>query len=313
MLQKRNLIVTVLVWFVLWGLFQGWYALNAWKSYENHLQQSISNVMTRISLDVSELPLANPRLKKVANKRAIERYLVRFNQYLLDHEYPISLRSLQGIEAEAAAGTTQTRTLSLPRQDLKVEFVVKYPKILEYFSTWPPFVSLLIAILYGARLNQRTEARRIRLADNEEAAISKLVIDLNTRELFLTNDEKHRIELPNKPFCFYVALLDYSSHQPESPLYHNKDLPEEFLNLTNKYFYRLMELGHTRRKRPDFSSNIDKMLSEIRAALDEIFEPNAENRGKYYPKKAQGEGSRSKLHDFSLENLTPEDFELIGR
>jgi hypothetical protein len=75
---------------------------------------------------------------------------------------------------------------------------------------------------------------------------------------------------------------------------------------------RLMELGHTKRKRPDFNANLDKTLSEIRAALDEVFAGYSEEKTRYYPPRAQGEGSRSKQHSYALPVLHHADIQIIG-
>jgi hypothetical protein len=82
--------------------------------------------------------------------------------------------------------------------------------------------------------------------------------------------------------------------------------------LANKSFGRLIELGHTKRKRPDFNANLDKTLSEIRAALDEVFAGYTEEKEIYYPPRAQGEGSRSKQHSYALSEIKLEDIEIIG-
>ena len=73
-----------------------------------------------------------------------------------------------------------------------------------------------------------------------------------------------------------------------------------------------MDLGHTKRKRPDFNANLDKTLSEIRAALDEVFAGYSEEKAKYCPPRAQGEGSRSKQHSYALPRLYAHEIEVIG-
>ena len=89
-------------------------------------------------------------------------------------------------------------------------------------------------------------------------------------------------------------------------------MPTELLALANKSFGRLIELGHTKRKRPDFNANLDKTLSEVRAALDEVFVGYSEEKETYYPPRAQGEGSRSKQHSYALPSIREEDIEIIG-
>ena len=139
----------------------------------------------------------------------------------------------------------------------------------------------------------------------------RIIIDLKDKTLGNgVNDVK--VVLQNKPLCFYTALVRYCMENPSEPLQHHKDVPVELLNLANKVFGRLIELGHTKRKRPDFNANLDKTLSEVRAALDEVFADFTAEKERYYPPRAQGEGSRSKQHSFALTSLSPEDVEIIG-
>ena len=84
------------------------------------------------------------------------------------------------------------------------------------------------------------------------------------------------------------------------------------MTLANKSFGRLIELGHTKRKRPDFNANLDKTLSEIRAALDEVFADFPEEKDTFYPPRAQGEGSRSKQHSYALVSIKEDNIEIIG-
>ena len=78
-------------------------------------------------------------------------------------------------------------------------------------------------------------------------------------------------------------------------------------------FYRLIELGHTIRKRPNFNSSLEKTLSEIRAALDDVFSEHPEQKELYYPPKAYGEGSRSRLHSYGLVNIGKGNIEIKGK
>ena len=118
--------------------------------------------------------------------------------------------------------------------------------------------------------------------------------------------------LQNKPLCFYTALVKYCIDNPNESLPPHKDVPHELMALANKCFGRLIELGHTKRKRPDFNANLDKTLSEIRAALDEVFTGYIDEKETYYPPRAQGEGSRSKQHSFALPSIKEDDIEIIG-
>ena len=105
-------------------------------------------------------------------------------------------------------------------------------------------------------------------------------------------------ELANKPLCFYLALIQYCSDTPNVFLSQHKALPPELLELCERYFRRMNELGHAIRKRPDFNKNLEKTLSEIRASLDQVFIDDQDQKIAFYPKKAIGEGSRSKVHNF---------------
>ena len=119
--------------------------------------------------------------------------------------------------------------------------------------------------------------------------------------------------LANKPLCFYTALIEFCIAHPDILLNQNKELPSELITLANKYFLRLTELGHTIRKRPNFSNSLEKTLSEIRAALDEIFVDDVELKALLFPPKAHGEGSRSKLHHYGLKLQNMELVEIIGK
>ena len=111
-----------------------------------------------------------------------------------------------------------------------------------------------------------------------------------------------------------MALVEFCIENPDVVLNQNKDVPEELLTLANKYFYRLVELGHTVRKRPNFTNSLEKKtLSEIRAALDDVWQDQPEVKDVYYPPKAHGEGSRSRLHHYGLKNITLENIEVIGK
>ncbi|XQF91352.1 hypothetical protein ACOBV8_20375 (plasmid) [Pseudoalteromonas espejiana] len=60
--------------------------------------------------------------------------------------------------------------------------------------------------------------------------------------------------LANKPLCFYLALIEYCKDNSDVVLNQNKYVPDELIELA-QVFYRLIELGHTIRKRPNFNSS----------------------------------------------------------
>ncbi|MCY7294470.1 hypothetical protein [Alteromonas sp. a30] len=270
--------------------------------------------LNRIALDIPELKLADNRFNQAVNTSKVINYINQLNQYLALQGHPIRTLAIQNteIKIDEAIQHRFARSLLFPRQTIIVQFallpsqtnliIYLVPITLACLLTY-----LAIPFLIGdkARLNAKS-------GDLVEEPC-KLILDLTTRTLYINRERDVAVPLANKPFCFYLAMLDFCADEQEASLYHNKALPEEFLALTSKYFSRLMDLGHTKRKRPDFNANIDKMLSEIRNALDEVFQTESEAKLKFYPKKAQGEGSRSKLNNFSLSGLSANDYELIGK
>ena len=131
--------------------------------------------------------------------------------------------------------------------------------------------------------------------------------------MFVNGKEDLKSQLANKPLCFYLAMLEFCKLNPQANLYLNKELPKELIELADKNFHRLAVLGHIVRKRPNFSNSLEKTLSEIRASLDEILTEHPQLKDKVYPPRAHGEGSRSKLHSYGLQNLSDKDYEVRGK
>ncbi len=150
------------------------------------------------------------------------------------------------------------------------------------------------------------------VAESHPSAITPitLTLDLTNKALVLSDKQ---VPLANKPLCFYAALLNYCQQNPEVRLCQHHLLPDALLELADKYFLRLVELGHTVRKRPDFNANLEMMLSEIRAALDELLSEYPHLKPLYYPPKATGEGSRSRMHNFALTHLQPQRWDITGK
>jgi len=270
--------------------------------------------LNRIALDIPELKLADQRFNQAVNTSKVARYIDQLNDYLARNSHPIRVIAIQDthVKANDIAKSQITKNLLFPRQTISIRFAILPMEQNYHLYTLPLILSIILTYLAVPFLvSKPTETVDI-IAEQEDEPC-RLVVDLTTRTLYLNKQTELSVPLANKPFCFYVAMLDFCADEKEAALYHNKSLPEEFLALTSKYFTRLMDLGHTKRKRPDFNANIDKMLSEIRNALDEIFQTESEAKHKFYPKKAQGEGSRSKLNNFALSGLSCDDFELIGK
>ncbi|WP_394190185.1 hypothetical protein [Pseudoalteromonas atlantica] len=286
-------------------------------------QHNIENVITqaekRIALDLPRLDLSNVFLKHSGNSAAIKGYLTRLNK-ALDNEV-VTVEGIGDTKIEAADLSNRpliVRHLTTSDDSVAVTFRINH-------TLWQlsDLISALIlaffamAFGYWAGSIKRSKVGAIKArkqADETDAPEPfKLVIDLNTKTLGSTHDAALNVSLANKPLCFYLALIEFCSEQPDTILNQNKNVPDELIDIANKYFYRLIELGHTIRKRPNFSNSLEKTLSEIRAALDEVLVEYPELKEIYYPPKAHGEGSRSRLHSYGLNQISSECIEVIGK
>jgi hypothetical protein len=277
-----------------------------------HVTESKDKLAKRIALDLPELPLANPVFNQITDTHSVMGYMQALNHHLAQMQHPLRILRIQDVSLQVDNITDVIAVdLQTARQTIDVAFGQVRTGIAFSVVFAPLLFTFFVALLvYGNDKYHR--ARKHQGQPDLQVKSSKLVVNLRERTLYLSECQHTTSSLSNKPLCFYLAMLKYCQDNSEAKLYHNKNLPEDFVQLANKYFYRLLELGHSRRKRPDFDSNVDKMLSEIRAALDEILCHDVALKNKFYPQKAQGEGSRSKLHNFALRNLTEEDYELIG-
>lgn len=276
--------------------------------------QALDELELRISLDAAYLDVGNAALNTPVNNSAVQRYLARLNSALFNDDYPLMVSTLQSVnydgELPTSFNSNETLTLTNSEQAIVVEVAMPTAFSTLSFSPMALLFSLILMPFY-LRTSGRRRRRELIIAQEETAPVPLLIIDLKEKTLGNgVNDVK--VVLQNKPLCFYTALVKYCMDNPDEPLQHHKDVPTELLNLANKVFGRLIELGHTKRKRPDFNANLDKTLSEVRAALDEVFAEFTAEKERYYPPRAQGEGSRSKQHSFALTSLSPEDVEIIG-
>ncbi|XLP06695.1 hypothetical protein ACI7YQ_16410 [Alteromonas marina] len=281
-------------------------------SFQSSIHQALDNVERRISLDSAFLDVGNKTLNTPVNQFAIYRYLDKINNSLKKHDYPVLVKGIQGIETNSEEfvlypNKVSTRLVNA-EQEIELALRSKTPTSALTFS-WGAFLaSLFISPLFSISNKTKKAHRPV-----EEVAppTPKLVINLKDKTISNGIDDKV-VTLQNKPLCFYTALVKYCIEHPGSPLPPHKDVPSELLALANKSFGRLIELGHTKRKRPDFNANLDKTLSEIRAALDEVFSSFSEEKETYYPPRAQGEGSRSKQHSYAIPSIKQEDITIIG-
>lgn len=286
-------------------------------------QHNIENVITqaekRIALDLPRLDLSNVFLKHSGNSAAIKGYLTRLNK-ALDSEV-VTVEGIDDTKIEAADLSNKpliVRHLKTNDDSVAVMFRINHTlwQLSDLISAL--FLALFAMVFgYWAGSIKRSKVGAIKArkqADETDAPEPfKLVIDLNTKTLGSTHDAALNVSLANKPLCFYLALIEFCSEQPDTILNQNKNVPDELIDIANKYFYRLIELGHTIRKRPNFSNSLEKTLSEIRAALDEVLVEYPELKEIYYPPKAHGEGSRSRLHSYGLSQISSECIEVIGK
>jgi hypothetical protein len=284
--------------------------------YQNTLnnERTIAGIETRVALDLSRLKIANAKFRTAADPSSIQDYLQQMNSTLRQINATALVVSLQGINVSDKISVNQIEQIVLksPEQDVSIEVQLLPINWLGSLTLLAPFFAVLVAGLRYFSPSVKKLNHKLPDTISPEPDIQKLIINLKDKSIkFGIHGEA--ILLPNKPFCFYAALVDYCSQTDVPNLRHNNEVPNELLLIANKYFYRLIELGHTKRKRPDFSANLDKTLSEIRSALDETFKHNSEIKELFYPPKAQGEGSRSKTHNYALINKQPELVEFIGK
>lgn len=279
--------------------------------YTTH--QSIDNIERRFSLDHARLDVGNPRLNTPVNEAAVKAYLDKLNNQLETLNYPVRVLRIQGVKTDQAFYDFSVAHPVQLRASEQVLTMVIGEQPLANFTRFSPYVLVLtllvspLIVFAFARKTQKQRSRSSQITTPEP----RLIINLHNKTIGNGVDDVV-VTLQNKPLCFYTALIKYCIAHPDEPLQHHKDIPDELQTLCNRVFSRLIELGHTKRKRPDFNANLDKTLSEVRAALDEVFYAFPENKDTFYPPRAQGEGSRSKQHSYAISHLTEMDVEILG-
>jgi len=280
---------------------------------EFNLERGMHAVENRISLDLAHLSLPNPAMNVAGNPEQVREYLGKLNTVIAKESLPLRVSSLQQVtSADDMPRSAETiRQLAAPEQIISLGFAVEKPSLLSRLSGYPLLLAGLLLFFVRPYLKRKlVSTKSVALV----AAPSQvdLLLDLEHKTIAI-NDSKARVELANKPLCFYLALLTYCKKNPDVRLCPHMQMPQELLQIADKYFFRLVDLGHTVRKRPDFNSNIEKMLSEIRCVLDELFESYPDQKAIYYPPKASGEGSRSKMHNFALCRLQTAEWDVKGK
>lgn len=328
---RKNLNVYQCLFFIFSYLsLQLAFSLGSSLQQQFNLERGILAVENRVSLDLAHLLLPNPELNAAGNVHQVRDYLRKLNDAIAQQALPVMVTSLQNVEAdlEHAYDEEVLRQLSAPEQTVSLRLNLREYSWFAGLSGYPLLLAGMLLVLlrpylkptavgggHGintSNLVQKDPQNLQCLQTQLPTPAINLVLDLSRKELSLTNTDK-RVALANKPLCFYAALLDYCQDHPQVRLCQHQLLPAELVELANKYFLRLVALGHTIRKRPDFNNNLEKNLSEIRAGLDELFTAAPELKALYYPPKARGEGSRSKKHSFALTHLPKESWQITGK
>jgi len=271
----------------------------------------------QVALDLPLLNLSNTFLKHSGDRNVVKSYIKKMNQHLAN-EYLQLVDIAPKNELSVTLKNNQfIRSLIVKNEEVLLILAIKKPDTV--FSTFLIFgFCLLLSTSLGIWLKAIYTKNNVHVDINStELVPSKvpltLVIDLNNKTLSNNYEGEKLTSVANKPLCFYLALVEFCKEHSDVTLNQNKDIPNELTELANKYFYRLIELGHTIRKRPNFNSSLEKTLSEIRAALDDVFSEHPEQKELYYPPKAYGEGSRSRLHSYGLVNIGKGNIEIKGK
>ncbi|KPV96428.1 hypothetical protein AN214_01523 [Pseudoalteromonas sp. P1-9] len=306
--KNKQILLCILVFLVFQLVYGVAKRINLGDS-EYQLTQLIEN---RIAKDLNRLPLPDPNKSSAGNDLAVANYITALNEKLMHHPLLPKVLAIQSNNYDVGSNRkVVTHQFGTPTQVVRFAFSLKKLGLFDYFS----WLALIASIGFYFLVNYRYDLKLTKnnlVVESIDEERARLVIDLEQK--LLINSRTHTsVPLANKPLCFYTALIEYCIAQPDVLLNQNKELPDELVSLANKYFYRLTELGHTIRKRPNFSNSLEKTLSEIRAALDEILLDDIELKDMLYPPKAHGEGSRSKLHHYGLRNVDTDQIEIIGK
>ena len=313
-----NRVILPVCFFVLFIVFSLVFYVSTTQKQQQINQLQIAQIEKQIALDLPLLDLSNELLKHSGNKAALQHYIQTVNAQIQGtgiqvvaiepkHEFNLSLKTHEFIRKLNSNNNVVFIVLSLKQPYFANDVMAIY--ILLFVIS-----ALLIYMIKQAAIYQGD--KKLVTGHELNTLESKpliLVINLKSKTLSSSYYPDQHVALANKPLCFYLALVEFCTNNPEIKLNHNKNVPEELLELANKYFYRLVELGHTVRKRPNFNNSLEKTLSEIRAALDDVLNDCPEQKELYYPPKAFGEGSRSRMHSYGLINVSQGNIEIIGK
>ena len=275
---------------------------------EFNIAANKAEIEKRISLDINSLPLAEPLFNYAGNQQEVDNYIFQLNQQLDKNHSRVLVKKISSNLPES----TDYSELRGNHKTIYVDYVVKRSHSL---STYIVVVILtLVNVFLHKRVFAKHVANRTKISNKAEVKEKpKLIIDLYSKSLLIEGNNELTSQLANKPLCFYLAMIEFCTQNPDTNLHLNKDVPDALLEIADKYFHRLAVLGHTVRKRPNFSNSLEKTLSEIRASLDEVLSDYPDLKSKLYPPRAHGEGSRSKLHSYGLKGFADTDYEVRGK
>lgn len=294
----------------------GAYFSSAYYQYQQSSTLLLADVKNRIALDLDYLNLPEPFLSHAGSEEMVVDYIAELNN-LLGKNSAIHLYAIENIPTVSKSLLSFKQTLETPQRSVELIFINNSRRF-----NGADLVVVICAMLLAFIIViwwRYSEQQASNFNNKETEKVTKppvapiLLIDLQSKSIANRVTPEKQVNLANKPLCFYLALIEFCIENPETTLNQNKDVPEALIELANKYFYRLIELGHTIRKRPNFTNSLEKTLSEIRAALDEALIDFPELKERYYPPKAHGEGSRSRLHSYGLSNIKMSDIEVIGK
>ena len=291
MSKYKQLLVFICLFLILSSVFY----ISVTQKSQQVVKQKIIQIEKQIALDLPLLDLSNELLKHSGNKDAVNSYIKALNSYIDSDDLRVVTIVPKSEMVTPIKPNQIIRSLSTNSGFVLVVFSVKrthftLSQIIYYliFFVLSVLVSFWIKFAFIKQSNKQ-------LINTEHQIITEptplvLIVDLNDKTLSSSCNPEQKMSLANKPLCFYLALVEYCT---------NND--------------RLVELGHTVRKRPNFNNSLEKTLSEIRAALDEVLNECPEEKELYYPPKAYGEGSRSRLHSYGLANIRKGNIEIIGK
>ncbi|NVK25560.1 MAG: hypothetical protein HWE10_11580 [Gammaproteobacteria bacterium] len=299
-------------WLIFLSLFitlQAAYILGINKSTQYNNQQVAAAIKNKIQQDAHVLSYVLLQGTEYAEFSFLNDYINQLNQELSQQQAKLKISSISPQVINNSALPIQLKDQTLGYVHLQQDT----PTLSNYLGIWPLLASLVMTWLLNA-FTPKTNFKQQPPEPEVTVDVPDVWLQIDLKEKKIRNViSGTEVYVANKPLCFYCALVDFCIDNPETFLNPNKELPPEFLALANKYFSRLMDLGHTIRKRPNFSNNVEKTLSEIRAAIDEIFPNDLSKKAIFSPPKAIGEGSRSKAHNVNLQQLELGKITFIGK